>query len=198
MIPIGNKLFPDFFKTFLAPASMKIFPFTFNEFAIHCFFEPTADSLLKITVPIFSSLFKILINIFFFVPLQIIVFVFDLAAFFAAEIFVIIPPRPSALLLGPAYFCKFLSDTEIELISLEVFFIFGSLVYNPFWSVSITKSFASLRFATREAKVSLSPNLISSVEIVSFSFIIGTVLYLIRFDKVFLAFKYLVLSLKSS
>ena len=62
----------------------------------------------------------------------------------------------------------------------------------------MTKSFASLRFATREAKVSLSPNLISSVDIVSFSFIIGTVLYLIRFDKVFLAFKYLVLSLKSS
>ena len=117
------------------------------------------------------------------------VLVFDFAAFLAAVIFVIIPPLPSVLLLGPAYLLSFLFVTDIFSTNSADSFIFGSLVKSPFWSVRIIKFFASLRFATNDANVSLSPNFISSVEIVSFAFIIGIVLYLMRLDKVFLALR---------
>ena len=71
------------------------------------------------------------IKISFFLPLAIIVWVFDFAAFLAAVIFVIIPPRPNALELGPAYLPKFLSDTDIDCISSASFSFLGSLLNKP-------------------------------------------------------------------
>ncbi|MNT49266.1 hypothetical protein D3C72_1861070 [compost metagenome] len=50
----------------------------------------------------------------------------------------------------------------------------GSAVYRPFWSVRMISASASTRFATRAPRVSLSPNLISSLTTVSFSLITGT------------------------
>jgi len=49
----------------------------------------------------------------------------------------------------------------------------GSAVNRPIWSVRIISASASIRLATNAPKVSLSPNLISSVTTVSFSLMIG-------------------------
>ncbi len=68
----------------------------------------------------------------------------------------------------------------------------------PSTSERIIRRFASVRFATNPARLSLSPKRISSVATVSFSFITGMTLYSRRVEMVFLEFNSLVLLVISS
>ena len=96
------------------------------------------------------------------------------AARLAARILVSIPPRPMLVPAPPAMASSAGSPARASCTNWACGSRRGSAVYKPFWSVRITSASASTRFATNAPRVSLSPNLISSLTTVSFSLITGT------------------------
>ena len=108
------------------------------------------------------------------------------------------PPVPISEKVPLAILSNFLSSTNAFEMSSALLFFLGSSVNKPFSSVKSRRQSASTRFDTIAAKLSLSPNLISSVATVSFSLITGITLSEISLQIVDLAFKYLFLSLRSS
>ena len=107
------------------------------------------------------------------VPLIIIVGIPYSAAFFAVFTFDAIPPVPSNVTESPAIDSMPLSISSTSGISFAPGFTTGSSVNSPSISERITSISASTRFVTRPDNKSLSPNLISSIATVSFSFITG-------------------------
>jgi hypothetical protein len=92
----------------------------------------------------------------------------------AASTLVIMPPLPIELPAPPAM----PSSVGRRRVTCDSSRACGILARiggeQPDWSVRMISASASIRLATSEPRVSLSPNLISSVTTVSFSLMIGT------------------------
>ena len=100
-----------------------------------------------------------------------------------------IPPEEIVVCVGPAIHSISEFISVISSIKTESLFLFGSEEYSPFISDNSTNKSALHICATRAASLSLSPNLISSVDTVSFSLITGITFKSRSFISVALAFK---------
>ena len=105
----------------------------------------------------------------------------------AALIFEIIPPLP-CLDASPAISIIFLLMLDTFFTRIDCSFFDGGLVYKPSTFDKSTKQSALISLEILAAKISLSPNFISSVAVVSFSLIIGMHPSLNRLSKVAIAF----------
>ena len=93
----------------------------------------------------------------------------------AATTFERMPPDPIGELDTPISSASSASNSETSLISSAFGSCRGSAVNSPSVSVKTSSSSACSRIATCAARKSLSPNEISSVVVVSFSLITGTI-----------------------
>ena len=105
----------------------------------------------------------------------------------AALILEIIPPLPS-LEAAPAMSLIFFVIDLTSRTKSSFLLFFGGSLYRPSTLDNNTRWSASIKTAICAARMSLSPNLISSVEVVSFSLIIGTQLKFNKFSNVAIAF----------
>jgi hypothetical protein len=84
------------------------------------------------------------------------------------------PPRPKGEVCSPISKASSSAASETSAISSAASSWRGSAVWTPAVLVSSTSSRASSMIATCAARKSLSPKVISSVAVVSFSFTTGT------------------------
>ena len=91
-----------------------------------------------------------------------------------ARILVIMPPVPTAVVESPADPMMAASILSTRGMNSAAGSSDGLAVYRPSMSESVTHRSAETRQLTSAASVSLSPNLISSTAVVSFSFTTGT------------------------
>ena len=108
-----------------------------------------------------------------FNPEEIITEHFDFMHISAALILEIIPPLPS-LEAAPAISLIFFVIDLTSRTKSSFLLFFGGSLYKPSTLDNNTRRSALTSTAICAARISLSPNLISSVEVVSFSLIIGT------------------------
>ena len=125
---------------------------------------------------------------FFFEPEVIITEHFSFKHISAALIFEIMPPLP-CLDASPAISIILLFIFKTFSTRRAFSFFDGGFVYNPSTFDKRIKQSALISFEILAAKISLSPNLISSVAVVSFSLIIGIQPSFNRLSKVAIAFE---------
>ena len=168
--PAGNRLLSAN-NAWCAPLSIKSLPSALRLFAIHRFRAVTGELCARNQVHLASASRSIKISP--EVPSAIITLHPAAVAIFAASIFVFIPPEPMSDRLGPAIdSMSFVISPTTPICSASASSR-GSAVYKPSMSLSKTNKSAFAISATRDANLSLSPNLISSVATVSFSLIKG-------------------------
>ena len=196
VIPDGNKDLPLKTNAFLAPSSIINFPAMLLANAIHLFLRFNLSDLGQKAVPILSPFIN-LKSTSFSVDFTMPVIIPLSPAILAASSLVIIPPVPTLLPELPAALFIFSVIECTSVMSFASAFLDGFLSYNPSMSVSITSISASISTATRADNLSLSPNLSSSTDTVSFSFIMGTTSMCKRHSIAFRAYKNLLRSAKS-
>ena len=116
----------------------------------------------------------------------------------AASSLLLMPPVPRELPGPSAYEAISFVISVTSPMSLAPPDFFGSAVISPSMSERMRRRSAFTRFATRALSLSLSPNLISSAETVSFSLMTGITREARRVVMVFLALRCRTLSWRSS
>ncbi|OPZ66372.1 MAG: hypothetical protein BWY84_00236 [Candidatus Aerophobetes bacterium ADurb.Bin490] len=152
---------------------------------------------LNISVPVFSPCAE-RTRTFFKLPFAIIRGIPAWLRLRAVSSLETIPPVPDAVLPSVSTSLITASISSMTSIFLAPEYLPGFLSYTPSTEVSMATRSAFTRLPTIPASASLSPNFISSVATVSFSFITGITPHSISFNRVFLAFMFLPLSLTSS
>ena len=141
-------------------------------YPIHFFLLVSFSSFGKKNVPIFSPCIT-LFNTLSARPFAITAASPAFVTTDAASSLVCIPPTPISVFVLNARF--FISSETFSTIGITVALLLavGHLSYNPSTEERIISSSAFSRFVTNAESASLSPNAISSTEIVSFSFTTG-------------------------
>ena len=188
VIPTGSRLEPRSRRTRAAPSSTSIWPFAGFAYLSQSLKLDALPPCAAKRVPI-ASLRAAAIRVPAFVPLQIVAGVPDSAAISAAATLLRMPPEPKAEVRSPIAMPSRRPKSSTTSISSAPGSRRGSPRCRPSTSESRTSSRASSRIATCAARKSLSPKVISSVAVVSFSLTTGTTPHSISRRRVCRAFR---------